>query len=107
MRRVKKTITSKGNVGSGDRVHIIGYDDLLKEEEFEGFPQDQLTVPGNSITELNGEDYSDCFNAFVHAPFKDDSEGERNDTSLAFRIALSDGEVTGFAMLLAITATPQ
>ncbi len=100
MRRVKKTITSKGNVGSGDRVHIIGYDDLLKEEEFEGFPQDQLTVPGNSITELNGEDYSDCFNAFVHAPFKDDSEGERNDTSLAFRIALSDGEVTGFAMLL-------
>lgn len=100
MRRVKKTITNKGNVSSGDRVHVIGYDDLLKEEEFEGFPQDQMTVPGYFITELNGDDYADRFKAFVHAPFKDDSEGERNDTSLAFQITLSDGEVTGFAMLL-------
>jgi len=100
MRRVKKTITDQGKVSSGDRVHIIGYDELLKEEEFEGFPKDQLTVPGNFITELDGSDYADHFKAFVHAPFKDDSSGERNDTSLAFQIALSDAEVTGFAMLL-------
>ena len=100
MRRVKKTIGNKGKVGPGDRVHIIGYDDLLKEEEFQGFPKEQLTVPGNSIAELDGRDYADRFRAFVHAPFKDDSAGERNDTSLAFQIALRDGEVVGSAVLL-------
>jgi hypothetical protein len=100
MRRVNKTITGKGKVSSGDRVHIIGYDELLQEEEFEGFPSNQLTVPGNFITELDGRDYADHFRAFVHAPFKDDIERERNDTSLAFQIVLVDGEVSGYAMLI-------
>jgi hypothetical protein len=100
MRRVKKTIGNKGKVGSGDRVRIIGYDDLLKEEEFQGFPKEQLTVPGNIIAELDGRNYADRFRTFVHAPFKDDSAGERNDTSLAFQIGLRDGEIVGSAVLL-------
>jgi hypothetical protein len=99
-RRVQKMIENKGIVGSGDRVHLIGYDELLKEEEFEGFPRDQFTVPGNTITELDGIDYADRFRAFVHAPFKDDSEGERNDTSIALQVALFDGEFFGSALLL-------
>lgn len=100
MRRVKKTIEKKGAVGSGDRVRIIGYDELLKEDDFDGFPEDQLTIPGNAITKLDGSEYAERFRAFVHAPFKDDSAGDRNDTSLAFQIVLAQGEVVGSALLL-------
>ena len=99
-RRVKKTIEDKGNTKSGDRVRIIGYDDLLKEDEFEGFPPKRLTVPGSAITELDGEDCKDAFRAFVHAPFKDDADGERNDTSVAFQITLSDAKASGYCLLL-------
>lgn len=79
---------------------------MLEEDDFEGFPDDKLTVPGNTITEIDGEDFSEEFRAFVHAPFKDDSSGERNLASLAFQITLSEGENTGKAMLLGDHAYP-
>ena len=99
-RRVSKTIDEGGLPASGDRVRIIGYSDLLKEKDFRGFPEDLLTVPGNTITGLDGVDYAGTFGAFVHAPFKDDASGERNDTSLAFQITLNRGAATGRALLL-------
>ena len=99
-RRVKKTIQEKGGVASGNRVRIIGYDDLLKEKEYEGFPRERLTIPGNEIFELDGEDQSDYFRAFVHAPFKDDAASERNDTSLALQVTLYWGNKFARALLL-------
>ena len=99
-RRVKETIYQEGDVDSGDRVRIIGYDDLLKEKEYKDFPRDRLTIPGNEILELDGEDYSDYFRAFVHAPFKDDADSERNDTSLALQVTLYQGDTTAQALLL-------
>ena len=99
-RRVKKTIEEKGKAKSGDRVRIIGYDDLLKEDEFKGFPRARLTVPGSAVTELDAEDHEDAFRAFIHAPFKDDADGERNDTSIAFQITLINGEASGYGLLL-------
>lgn len=106
MRRVRKTIEQRGAVGSGDRVRIIGYDDLLDEDEYKGFPADRLTVPGNAITELNGVDQSVAFRAFVHAPFKDDADGERNDTSLAFQVTLFNGAGTGRVLLFGDLSYP-
>lgn len=99
-RRVKKTIAEKGNPDSGDRVRIIGYDDLLEEEEFKDFPRDRLTVPGNAITDLDGVDHAAQFRAFVHAPFKDDATGDRNDCSIALQIRLIDDPVTGYGLFL-------
>ena len=99
-RRVKKTIQEKEDVASGDRVRIIGYDDLLKDEEYEGFPRERLTIPGNEILELDGEDQSDYFRAFVHAPFKDDAASERNDTSLALQVTLCQDDKSARALLL-------
>ena len=99
-RRVKKTIQEKEDVASGDRVRIIGYDDLLKDEEYEGFPRERLTIPGNEILELDGEDQSDYFRAFVHAPFKDDAASERNDTSLALQVTLYQDDKSARALLL-------
>ena len=85
MRRVNAAINAGGDPGRGDRIRIIGYDDLLQEPAFDGFPEELLSVPGHIVTTLDGEDLSDVFTAFVHAPFKDDSFGDRNDCSLAFQ----------------------
>jgi beta-lactamase superfamily II metal-dependent hydrolase len=98
-RRVAKTIKG-GEVRVGDRVRVIGYDDLLKEDDYKGFPADRLTVPGSAITELDGEDCSDRFRTFVHGPFKGDCARERNGTSIALQVTLYKEKVAGRAMLL-------
>ena len=100
MRRVGATIAAGGDPGSGDRIRIIGYDDLLEDEDFDGFPRKMLSIPGETITTLDGEDQSDVFAAFVHAPYKDDSYGDRNDCSLAFQISLHKGAGIGRALLM-------
>jgi beta-lactamase superfamily II metal-dependent hydrolase len=99
-RRAAKMIEENGAVVTGDRVHIIGYDTLLEEDDYKGFPRDYLTIPGNTITELDGKEMGDSFRAFVHGPFKDDCDGERNDTSLALQVTLVKGEDEAQAMLL-------
>ncbi|MEM7065718.1 MAG: hypothetical protein AAF572_21465 [Cyanobacteria bacterium P01_B01_bin.77] len=98
-RRRDVVIQKGGEPDSGDRLRIIGHDQLLEEEEYEGFPDECRTVPGNPITRIDGADYESEFEAFIHAPFKDDSEGERNDTSLAMQIQLQDGDNTVKALL--------
>ena len=100
MRRVKATIKTGGDPGRGDRIRIIGYDTLLQEDEFDGFPEEFLSIPGEMITMLDGEDYRAQFQAFVHAPFKNDSYGDRNDCSLAFQITLKNGDGVGQALLM-------
>lgn len=100
MRRVKAAIAAGGDPGRGNRIRIIGYDDLLKEPEFRGFPEEFLSVPGNTITMVDGENLSHVFEAFVHAPFRDDSFGDRNDCSLAFQISLYRGRGVGRALLM-------
>lgn len=99
-RRVDATIGAGGDPGAGDRVRLFGWDELLNQDDYSGFPDDWLTIPGNSLTRIDGADYGQVFRAFVHAPFKDGSAGERNDTSLALQVALSDGGAEGRALLL-------
>lgn len=99
-RRAKEMIKHNGQVEVGDRLRLIGYDELLEEDEFKNFPREYLTVPGNTITIVDGQDVEDIFDAFVHAPFKEDSSGERNDTSLGMQINLKDGDICGRTMLL-------
>jgi beta-lactamase superfamily II metal-dependent hydrolase len=99
-RRRDRTIAVGGLPEAGDRVRVFGYDELLEEDKFKGFPKDLLTVPGNTVTVVDGTDYAGTFAAFVHAPFKDDCAGERNDTSLALQITLANGKATGRALLL-------
>ena len=75
-------------------------------KEYEGFPEELLTVPGNEITEIDGEDISDAFRAFVHAPFKEDSEAERNDTSVGLQVTLKGDNEDCRAMLLGDLSNP-
>lgn len=107
MRRVKKTIESEGKAESGDRIRVIGYSDVLREkDEFKHLPDDRITVPGNAVTEIDGDDRGDVFRAFIHAPFKEDSAEERNETSVAMQVTVKDDSVDGKAMLLGDLSYP-
>ncbi len=106
MRRVRATISQGGDPGQGNRIRIIGYDDILRDGEFRGFPEQFLTIPGGTITTLDGQDVSHCFEAFVHAPFREDSFGDRNDCSLAFQVSLSSGNTAGRALLMGDLSYP-
>lgn len=106
-RRVKKVIEKKGAVDSGDYVRIIGYHSLLEEDEYKGFPEDLITRPGNSINGFDGADRSDVFDAFVHAPIREDeSDQERNETSVGLRVEVKEGDHTGQALLLGDLSYP-
>lgn len=98
-RRVRLAIKHGGETESTDRVRLIGRDEILDEEEFAGFPRDCFSVPGHEVTTLDGEDVSEYFRAFIHSPFKDDADGERNDTSLGMQVTLINGDKSARALL--------
>ncbi|WP_029918475.1 hypothetical protein [Pelobacter seleniigenes] len=106
-RRVNATIKCGGDVASGDRVRLIGYDQLLEEDTYKGFPRERLTIPGNSINELDGEDYTGEFNAFIHAPFAEQIEGDRNNTSLCMQVTFSESPDMGGVLLFGDIAYPR
>src|SRR3546814_2011940 len=89
LRRVTATIEAQGDPGSGNRVRLIGYDTLLEEEHYQGFPLEFFSVPGHLVTSLNGENLEGTFRAFIHAPFKqDEMVGDRNNTSLVLQVEI-------------------
>ena len=100
VRRVRKTIQTKGDVTSGDRVRIIGYDELLAEDEYKEFPRGCFSVPGHEILEFDGVDLSDRCRVFLHGPFKDAADGERNDCSIAMQVRLDVEGAYSYLMLL-------
>lgn len=89
-RRVAATIKAAGDPGAGNRVRVVGYDDLLKEDDYTGFPLSFFTTPGQSVTMLDGADIGSRFAAFVHAPFRNDPGDARNETSLAMQVVIGD-----------------
>ena len=105
-RRVKETIKAKGDPGAGNRVRVFGYSELLKDDEFKEFPEDRLTVPGNEVTNIDEQNVADDFRAFVHAPFKEDDAGDRNDTSLGMQVTLYEESQELRAILLGDLSYP-
>ena len=99
-------IARRGETKFGDRVRLIGYDDILKEEDYEGFPRELLTIPGEVITTVDGEDMSANFRAFVHAPFAKDAEAERNETSIALQVELKAEDTSCRALLFGDLSNP-
>ncbi|MDE0093256.1 MAG: hypothetical protein OXO49_01980 [Gammaproteobacteria bacterium] len=105
-RRVHETINADGDPGSGNRVRVFGYSELLEEDEFEGFPTDRLAIPGTSISTIDETNVANKFSAFVHAPFKDDEAGDRNDTSLALQMSLYEESLKMCALMLGDLSYP-
>ena len=96
----------RGHTESGDRVRIIGYADILDEDEYKGLPEEMLTIPGDEVSEIDGEELSSAFRAFVLAPFKDDAEAERNDTSIALQVTLKTADASCRALLFGDLSNP-
>ncbi len=97
-----KYIRAGRAISSGDRVRVIGYDFDRNDADhpYRDLPDIQLSFPGNLVTMVDGVDVSDRFEAFIHAPFKDDCAAVRNDTSLAMQITLKNGDTKGRVLLL-------
>lgn len=95
-------------IPSGDRVRVIGYDTDFDDTNhpYRDLPDEQKSFPGQLVTTVDGEDVSDRFEAFIHAPFKDDCAAARNDTSLAIQITLKNGDTLGRVLLLGDLAYP-
>jgi len=97
---VKKAHHDGTDIAPGDRVLVVGYD--IDEEKFDyhDLPDEHLLKPGMSVFSINGVDHSGRFEAFIHAPFKDDAAGARNDTSLSLQVTLTDGDSSHQAKVL-------
>lgn len=106
-RRIKK-MKAQGTVGSGDRIRIIGFSDALEEHSdiYKNLPEGAVTTPGSEFHAIDGEDRSEHFRAFVHAPFKSDAEAERNRTSFGLQVTISTGTDTLRALLLGDLSYP-
>ncbi|KQS54530.1 hypothetical protein ASG36_20745 [Geodermatophilus sp. Leaf369] len=85
---------------SGDRVRIIGHDPDGDLYGYTDLPDKRISHPGQVITTLDDVECGEHFQAFLHAPFKDDSAKARNDTSVAMQITLTEGPGTGRFLLL-------
>lgn len=100
LRRVAVVCSSGENTSSGDRVRVIGSDDILDEDRYKDLPDRFKSRPGDEVTVLDGVHFDGEFRAFLHSPFGDDSAGERNATSLGMQITLREGDTEGRVMLL-------
>jgi hypothetical protein len=106
-RRIEK-MKAQGSVGSGDRIRIIGFSDALEEHSdiYKDLPEGSVTTPGSEFHSIDGQDRSEVFRAFVHAPFKQDAEAERNHTSFGLQVTLTRGNETLRTMLLGDLSYP-
>lgn len=84
---------------SGDRVRIIGADDDGDLHGYADLPRRYRSYPGEAVAVLDGVDCTGRFEAFLHAPFKDDCASARNDTSVAMQVTLTDGSGVGHFLL--------
>jgi hypothetical protein len=104
LRRVDATLAALADSkkpSSGNRIRVVGYDTDQGTFTYHDLPDTYLSHPGDAVTIIDGEDLSDRFEAFIHAPFKDDCASERNDSSLAIQVTLkTDGGDEGHALLL-------
>lgn len=92
-RRVKATLdaVARGErPASGDRLLVVGYDSDRGQHAYAGLPAEYLTGPGHVVASLDGDNVSGSFEAFIHAPFRDDCAAARNETSLALQVTLRD-----------------
>jgi hypothetical protein len=94
-RRLKAILDNPGNVKSGDRLRVIGHDEILAEEEYKHLPDAHKSRPGDKVSVVDGLAMNNDFQTFIHAPFKDDQEKERNETSLSLNVVIWEGEEYG------------
>lgn len=86
----KAALAADSEPASGDRILVVGYDDEHGKHAYDELPDEYKAWPGQSVCVLDGHDCTGWFEAFIHAPFKDDCAAPRNETSLAMQVTLTD-----------------
>lgn len=94
-RRRDAILANPSQVKSGDRLRVIGHDDILNEAAYRGLPDTAKSRPGDLVTLINGTNLRGHFEAFIHAPFKLDQEDSKNNTSLSLNVVLWEGKAHG------------
>jgi hypothetical protein len=94
-RRRSVIIKSPDTVQSGDRIRVIGHDDILLEEKYKDLPAAFKSRPSDTVTAVDGIDMKEDFKAFIHAPFKNDQAKDKNNTSLSLNVVLYEGKKYG------------
>lgn len=80
-----------GEAGSGDRIRVVGGDDLFDSKPYSDLPDEARSPVGTSTTVLDGCDAAGTFTAAFLGPLEVGADADRNDTSLAMRVALTAG----------------
>ena len=68
-RRRKAIADNPYNIKTGDRLRVIGHDDILLEPDYRQLPESCKSRPASIIREVAGEDLTGHFEAFIHARF--------------------------------------
>ena len=87
--------TNPSTVKSGDRLRVIGHDDILNEDDYKKLPVNCKSRPGDIVNSVDGQDLSGHFAAFIHAPFSADQAKDKNNTSLALNVVIWEGQKYG------------
>ncbi len=77
--------------GSGDRLRVVGRQDLFELDQLKFLPEDARSPIGSSTTLVDGQNLEGSFTAGFHGLPDVDENSDRNDTSLAMRVTLSAG----------------
>jgi hypothetical protein len=91
-RRRKAIADNPYNIKSGDRLRVIGHDDILLEPDYQQLPESCKSRPASIVCNVDGENLADHFEAFIHAPFKEDQAKNKNNTSLSLNVVLREGQ---------------
>jgi len=94
-RRRKAILNAPNSIKSGDRLRIIGHDDILQENDYKALPDTCKSRPGEKVYFVDGTNLASHFQAFIHAPFKDDQAKDKNNTSLSLNVVLQEGQKYG------------
>jgi len=94
-RRRKQILNKPNDIKSGDRLRVIGHDDILKEDKYKNLPEICKSRPGDMVSIVDGRELSSDFHTFIHAPFKDDQAKDRNNTSLSIDVVIFEGKKYG------------
>lgn len=82
----------KGDAASGDRIRVVGGEELFDSKPYSDLPDDARSPVGSDTTVLDGQDAEGTITATFLGPLEVDADTDRNDTSLAMRVALTAGD---------------
>ena len=68
-RRRKAIADNPNDIRSGNRLRVIGHDDILNEPDYQKLPASCKSRPGERVSSVDGYNLSGDFTAFIHAPF--------------------------------------